>query len=90
LLGRSFNVVETSDRWGGRGCRNHYLLQEVLQGASDLLEKLQPLIDDVGRQTLLNNLRNVFTSGNVVGAWLGKLKDMLEDEKTKVNKCIKQ
>jgi hypothetical protein len=26
----------------------------------------------------------------VVGAWLGKLKDMLEDEKTKVNKCIKQ
>jgi hypothetical protein len=89
-LGRSFCVVETSDRWGGRGYRNHYLLQEVLQGALDLLEKLQPLIDDVGCQTLLSNLINVFTSGSVVGAWLSKLKDMLEDEKTKVNKCIKQ
>ncbi len=56
----------------------------------DLLERLQPLVDDIGRQTLPSNPGNAFTSGSAVGAWLGKLRDMLEDAETEVNKCIEQ
>ncbi|CAM6029577.1 unnamed protein product [Sphagnum balticum] len=56
----------------------------------DLLERLQPLVDDVGRQTLPSNPGNAFTSGSAVGAWLGKLRDMLEIAETEVNKCIQQ
>jgi len=56
----------------------------------DLLERLQPLVDDIGRQTLPSNPGDAFTSGSAVGAWLGKLRDMLEDAETEVNKCIEQ
>ncbi len=56
----------------------------------DPLERLQPLVDDVGPQTLPSNPGNVFTSGSAMGAWLGKLRDMLEDAETEVNKCIEQ